>query len=235
MDTAASPGDGEGAAFVLLYERGPCLNGTVVDDVLKWLMPLFLDWGYLIVFAGVALESFFLTGWIAPGTTVVLIASFYSAHGTMNVYMIWATVMASALLGDNLGFLIGRRMGRELEDRYRSRPRFRKGMGRVRRFFSRYGAATVLFGRLLSGVDAFIPLAAGSGGMPHAKYVLYDAPAIVLWSGLLCALGYFLGENWRAVDRFIGSVGWGLLAAVALALLIVLAVRRGRGKSQPAA
>ena len=76
------------------------MDGSFIDRFLDWVMPLFSSWGYLIVFAGVFLESIFLTGWIAPGTTVILIGSFYAAQGELNVFMLWVTSVVAALLGD---------------------------------------------------------------------------------------------------------------------------------------
>jgi membrane-associated protein len=191
-------------------------------------MPLFSNWGYLIVFAGVFLESIFLTGWIAPGTTVILIGSFFAAQGELNIWMLWATSVVAALLGDNVGYFIGRRMGREVKERYDKKPRLRSGMQRSQRFFSRYGGITVLFGRMISGVDAFIPVTAGMNGMPHWKYMAYDIPGAMLWSGVFCALGYFFGNNWRTIDRVIDYFGWGMLGLILVAVIVLLLVRRRR-------
>ncbi len=194
-------------------------------------MPLFSNWGYLIVFAGVFLESIFLTGWIAPGTTVILIGSFFAAQGELNIWMLWVTSVVAALLGDNVGYFIGRRMGREVVERYDKKPRLRSGMQRSQRFFSRYGGITVLFGRMISGVDAFIPVTAGMNGMPHWKYMAYDIPGAMLWSGVFCALGYFLGNNWRTIDRVIDYFGWGMLGLILVAVIVLLLVRRRRKSS----
>jgi len=204
------------------------LLASFVDQLLDWLMPLFSNWGYLIVFAGVFLESIFLTGWIAPGTTVILIGSFFAAQGELNIWMLWATSVVAALLGDNVGYFIGRRMGREVKERYDKKPRLRSGMQRSQRFFSRYGGITVLFGRMISGVDAFIPVTAGMNGMPHWKYMAYDIPGAMLWSGVFCALGYFFGNNWRTIDRVIDYFGWGMLGLILVAVIVLLLVRRRR-------
>ena len=198
-------------------------------------MPLFSSWGYPIVFAGVFLESIFLTGWIAPGTTVILLGAFFAAQGELNILMLWATSVAAALLGDNVGYFIGRKIGREAVERYDGRPRLRRGMERSQRFFSRHGGVTVLFGRMLSGLDAFIPLTAGLNAMPYRRYMAYDIPAAMIWSGLFSALGYFFGDNWQAIDRFISRLGWGMLGVVAAAVAAFLLVGRHRRGKRPVA
>lgn len=207
---------------------------SFLDQLLDWLMPLFSNWGYLIVFAGVFLESIFFTGWIAPGTTVLLIGSFFAAQGELNIFMIWTTSVVAALLGDNVGYAIGRRMGEGVVQRYEKTSRLRRGMEKSQGFFDRYGGVTVLFGRLVSGVDAFIPVTAGVNGMPHWKYMAYDFPGAMLWSGIFCTLGYLFGENWRTIDKVINWLGWGTLAIILLLIAVVLLFRRRRRSNEPA-
>jgi membrane protein DedA with SNARE-associated domain len=211
------------------------LSASIVDRLLDWLMPLFSNWGYLIVFTGVFLESIFLTGWIAPGTTVILIGSFFASQGDLNIYMIWVTSVVAALLGDNVGYFIGRRMGYRVMERYKGRPKLPGGLERSQRFFARYGGVTVLFGRMISGVDAFIPLTAGTGGMPHWKYMAYDVPGVMLWSGIFCALGYFFGENRQAIEEAISWFGWGALALIVLVVAAFILIRRRTRRSERSA
>lgn len=211
------------------------MHASFLDDLLDWLMPLFSNWGYLIVLVGVFLESMFLTGWIAPGTTVILIAGFYAAHGEMNIYAVWAISAGAALLGDNIGYLVGRRAGRGVTERYGDRPRTMERLERSQRFFDRYGGVTVLFGRMVSGLDAFIPLTAGLNAMPYWKYMLFDIPGAMLWSGVFCALGYLFGNNWRSIDRFIDYFGWGTLGVLAMAAFAAFLVRRRRKVRRAAA
>ncbi|MBN2027561.1 MAG: DedA family protein [Actinobacteria bacterium] len=201
---------------------------SFLDQLLDWLLPLFANWGYLIVFTGVFLESIFVTGWIAPGTTVLLIGSFFAARGELNIFMVWATSVMAALLGDNVGYFIGRRMGRGVKERYDEGSHVHRGMERSQGFFDRYGGITVLFGRMISGIDAFIPVTAGMNGMPHWRYMAYDVPGTMLWSGIFSALGYFFGENWRTIDKVINALGWGMLGILALIVVIVLLIRRRR-------
>jgi membrane-associated protein len=206
---------------------GDCsLTGSFVDRLLDWLMPLFSDWGYFIVFAGVFLESIFLTGWIAPGTTVILIGGFFAAQGELNIFALWAVCVAAALIGDNVGYFIGRRMGLRAVGRYERRPRLRRGMERTQHFFARYGGVTVLFGRMISGVDAFIPVTAGINGMPYFKYMAYDIPGVMLWSAIFCALGYLFGESWEAIERVINWLGWGAIGLLLLAVMVFVLIKR---------
>src|SRR4030042_4971132 len=136
---------------------------SFVNRGIELLQPLFNNWGYLIVLAGVFLESIFITGWIAPGTAVLLLGSFYAAQGELNFVAILAVAVGGAILGDNVGFFSGRRLGRRVVEMYERHPRLKRGMEGSERYFDRYGGATVLFGRMVSGIDAFIPVTAGRG------------------------------------------------------------------------
>lgn len=204
------------------------MGASFVDKLLDWLLPFFSYWGYLIIFGGVFFESIFLTGWIAPGTSVVLLGGFYSSQGGLNAWMVWCTAVAGALLGDNAGYFIGRRLGGEVMERYGDRPKVIRRMERSQRFFSRYGGATVTFGRMVSGIDAFIPLTAGMNSMPHWKYMAFDVPGATIWAGAFTALGYFFGANWRTIDRLVNYLGWGLLALAAVVVAAAVLVNRRR-------
>ncbi len=205
------------------------MGGSVIDRLLGLLMPLFSLWGYAIVFIGVLLESLFLTGWVAPGTTVVLLAGFYAAQGQLDIFLVAATAFLAALAGDLVGFRLGRRLGREVAERYGRHARLRRGMQRGQAYFARYGGVTVVFGRMVSGLDAFIPLTAGLNAMPIWKYLGYDLLGVTAWCALFSSLGFFLGTHWRTIDRVINAMGWSLLAALALACAFIWA-RRARGR-----
>jgi len=99
---------------------------------------------------------------------------------------------------------------------------------RTKGYFQRFGGATVLFGRMISGVDAFIPLFAGLGSMRYRKYIGYDIPGILIWVGMLCTLGYLFGNNWETIDNFFGYLGWSLLALIIVIVTVYYLVKRRR-------
>ena len=202
------------------------MAGSFVDEIVDFFLPLFTTWGYLIVFAGAFLESIFITGWIAPGTAVLLLGSFYAAQGGLNIFLVALFACLGAFAGDNVGYFIGVKGGEWLQTRYRSSRRLRRGIERTQGYFKRYGGATVLFGRLVSGVDAFIPVSAGIGGMRYLRYIAFDIPGIFIWTGILCSLGYFFGDNWETIDDFVGYIGWAVLGVVVLIFLVVYLLKR---------
>ena len=116
----------------------------------EWLVDLFAQYGYAVVFFGVFLEN---TGLPVPGETMLLAGAAMAQFGRLSLATVIATAITGAILGDSLGFFIGRRGGRVLAERYG--PRF--GLSRPRlaefdRFFARYGARTVFIARFITGL-----------------------------------------------------------------------------------
>ncbi len=192
----------------------------------EWIIELFEVWGYVLVFLGVFLESIFLTGWLAPGTAVILLGGFFSRRGDLNVFVVAGIAVAAALMGDSTGYVIGRKGGEAIVQRYSDRFKIGERAGKARDYFDRYGPVTVLFGRLVSGLDAFVPLTAGISKMPFYKYIAYDIPPVLVWCVGLTALGYFFGQQWETIEKVIDWVGWGVLGIVALAFAGYLLYRR---------
>lgn len=201
---------------------------SFADAIVKFFLPFFSSWGYIIVFTGIFLESIFLTGWIAPGSTVLLLGSFYAAQGDLNIVQVGIIAVCAALLGDNVGYILGSSFGGRLLDRYGTHKRLKKGLEKTKGYFQRFGGATVLFGRMISGIDAFIPFFAGLGRMRYRKYIAYDIPGVLIWVGILCALGYLFGNNWEVIDDFFGYLGWGIFALIIAVITIYYLTNRRR-------
>ena len=207
------------------------MNPSIADTIVEFFLPLFSTWGYLLVFGGAFLESIFLVGWLAPGTTAILLGSFYAAQGELNIVLVGICAVLGAFLGDNVGYAMGWKGGGWMLERYGERIRIKKGLDRTEDYFRRYGGITVLFGRLFSGIDAFVPLVAGLSSMRYRRYIAYDIPGIMIWVGILCTLGYLFGDNWEAISDFISYMGWGLLAIlIAIILSYYLVKRRKKNK-----
>jgi len=209
------------------------MQASFVNRLIELLQPLFNNWGYLIVLGGVFLESIFITGWIAPGTAVILLGSFYAAQGELNFACVLSVAVVGAILGDNIGYFVGHRVGRRLIVRYEHHPRLTRGLRSSERYFEHYGPVTVLFGRMISGIDAFIPVTAGLSEMPYWKYILFDIPGAILWVGMIAALGYLFGNHWETIEQVINWFGWGMLGVVAIIVTAIYLIHRHNRKKRP--
>ena len=190
----------------------------------EWIVELFGRYGYAVVFVGVLLEN---AGLPVPGETVLLAGAALSRSGALFLPWIVATAFVGAVVGDNIGFLIGRRGGRALVVRFGARlgltaPR----LAEFDRFFDRHGAKTVFIARFVTGLRVFGALLAGTSDLPWARFLLYNAAGAVAWATTFGLVGYFLAYSWTTLEEWIGRSGLALLAAVVVVTAVMLLRRR---------
>jgi membrane protein DedA with SNARE-associated domain len=190
-----------------------------------WLIDLFARYGYAVVFGGVFLEN---TGLPVPGETALLAGAALAQYGWLSLPRVIATAVVAAILGDNLGFLIGRWAGRGIAERYGAKI----GLTRARlamfdRFFSRYGGRTVFIARFITGLRVFGAVLAGGSGLRWPTFLLYNAAGAVVWSTAVALAGYSLAYSWETLERWIGRTGLiGLALVVAVGVIAILRARR---------
>jgi membrane protein DedA with SNARE-associated domain len=206
----------------------------VANDILQYLLDLVIrlgDWSYLIIFAAAALECAAFAGLLVPGESVVLASGFFAHQGMLELAPVVISAGLGAIVGDNIGYLLGSRLGREWLLRRGSRFGIRKrGLARVEVFFQRQGPKAVFLGRFIGFARALVPFVAGASEMPYRKFVVYDAVGAVLWTIGFVLLGHALGASWQLAERWINRSG--LIAAVIIvgggAVLWLRRRRRGR-------
>jgi undecaprenyl-diphosphatase len=152
-----------------------------------------------------------------PGETIVIAAGVLVAFGVLELPETLVIAVAGALIGDNVGFLLGRRLGRPWLERHgRLVGMSRNTLARVDDLFARHGGKAVLIGRFIGFLRAMAPFAAGSARMPYRRFAPYNAVGATAWGIFFVLLGYFLGESWHIAERWLGRVG---LVAGTLALI----------------
>ena len=190
----------------------------------EWLADLFARYGYAVVFVGVFLEN---TGLPVPGETALLAGAAMAHFGRLSLPWVVVTAVGGAVLGDNLGFFVGRRYGRALVERFGSRL----GLTRARlrqfdRFFERHGGRTVFIARFVTGLRVFGAILAGGSGLPWRKFLFYNASGAVAWSCAVATVGYVLAYSWETLERWIGHSGLIALAIVAGVVFVALMRQR---------
>ncbi|HZP47068.1 MAG TPA: DedA family protein [Vicinamibacterales bacterium] len=190
-----------------------------------WVTDLFARYGYAVVFFGVFLEN---AGLPVPGETMVLAGGALAHFGQLSLPWVIAVAIVAATLGDNLGFAIGRKGGRQLLTKYGGRIGItRAHLAGFDRYFDRHGAKTVLIARFITGLRVFCAILAGGSDMAWPTFLVFNAAGAVLWSTTIALVGYFLGQSWQFIERLIGGAGLaGLVAVVALAAFWFLRLRR---------
>jgi undecaprenyl-diphosphatase len=187
-----------------------------------WLTDLFARYGYAAVFFGVFLEN---AGVPVPGETMVLAGGALAHYGHLSLTVVILVATVAAILGDNLGFYIGRNGGRRLVERYGRRiGATRARIAEFDRFFDRHGAKTVFVARFITGLRVFCAVLAGGSEMPWSTFLLFNATGAVVWATTISAAGYFLGRSWDTLEHVIGGASLVGLAIVVL-LVFVFAAR----------
>ena len=182
---------------------------------LEQLSQLIATYGYLAVFAGVAIES---TGIPFPGETTLLIASIYA--GTthhLGIALIIAAAAAGAIAGDNLGFFVGREGGYRLVLRFGARVHLSERKLKLGQYlFMRHGGKVVFFGRFVSILRAWSAFLAGVNRMTWRRFLVFNGLGGVTWATIYGLGGYMLGNNMYRVS---GSVGLAVLVVVVIAMI----------------
>ena len=169
----------------------------------------------LIVFA----ESGLFFGFFLPGDSLLFIAGFLASSAGGNVLpplpLVVLVVVAAAIVGDQVGYLFGRKVGPALFNRDESRLFKKSHVHKAHDFLERYGAKTIFLARFVPVVRTFAPIVAGVGEMPYRTFVTYNVVGGIVWGAGLTILGYFLGQ----IDAVKDHIELAILAVVAISLL----------------
>lgn len=196
--------------------------------------------GYPAVTLFIMIESM---GIPFPGETMLLLASFYAStthHLQLPLIIFWATL--GAVLGDNLGYLIGRTGGRSFVQRFGHyffvKPHH---LAHAERFFEKHGGKTVFLGRFTAILRTWSAFLAGVHHMPWRVFLFYNASGGILWAILYGLLGFYAGHffhnNFARVEQLANTLGWataGLIVIVVIALVLLVRWRSQRCLRQSA-
>ena len=179
--------------------------------------------GYPILFLLVGIES---AGVPLPGETALIIGGLAASQGRLSIAMVIVVAASAAIIGDNVGFLVGRRAGRALL----SRPgRFADQRLRVLQlgepFFERHGGKTVFIGRWITGLRVWASWLAGASGMRWPTFLFFNAAGGAAWATTVALAAYFGGRGIEQVVARVGLYG-GIVVGAALVALVVWLRRR---------
>ncbi len=177
--------------------------------------------GYPALFVLVMAES---GGLPVPGETALITAAFLANSGRLDIVIVIALAALAAIIGDNIGYLIGRRGGRWLLERPGPFLTHRQQVLAIGEpFFDRHGPKAVFFGRWILGLRTWASWLAGATRMPWRSFALWNALGGISWAITIGLLAYFLGKS---VEKAVTSFGLVGLVAVLLAAAGVLLAHR---------
>lgn len=183
--------------------------------------------GYPLVFLLVMAES---GGVPVPGETALIAGAVFASQGKLSLPAVIATAAAAAIIGDNIGYVIGRRGGRWLLEKPGPFHRHRLGvlaMGEP--FFERHGPKAVFFGRFILGLRTWASWLAGATRMRWRSFVLWNALGGVCWGTAVGVVAYFVGRSAESALSAFGIFG---LVAVAVAAVGLFFAHRHHRRAQ---
>jgi membrane protein DedA with SNARE-associated domain len=189
--------------------------GVTIDHLLS-------TYGYWVVFLAITVESL---GIPLPGETTLITAALYagSTHH-LNIVLIIVVASAAAIIGDNIGYAIGRVGGYRLLRRYGRYVRIDDAKIKLGRYlFDRHGGVVVFFGRFVSVLRTYAAFLAGTNRMEWHKFLLYNAAGGILWATTYALAAYLAGDVIRRVGTIITIVS--LVVAIVLIVLAMVFVR----------
>lgn len=190
--------------------------------------PILDHYGYLAVFGAILVEGF---GIPAPGQTMLMAGAILAARGELSITPVLALAFLAGVLGNSLGYLLGRLGGRLLLSKVGISE---APVQKVERLFCRYGGGVVLAGRFLDGLRQFNGIAAGSLQMPWWKFTVFNTLGATAWTALWGLGVYFLDKDIQTVFGVFHAMEPYVIVGSLLALiLLVLYLRRShkRGTS----
>jgi len=144
----------------------------------------------LIIFA----ESGLLIGFFLPGDTLLFTAGFFAAQGKLPLAGVMAAIFLGAVIGDNLGYTIGKKTGPKLFTKKDGIIFRQEYVQRAEKFYEKHGGKTIIIARYIAIVRTFAPLVAGVGNMKRSKFIIYNLIGAALWTVSIVMLGYVLGN-----------------------------------------
>jgi len=184
----------------------------------------------MVVFALPALESSAFVGFVFPGEIALVLGGVLAYQGTLSLAVVLSLGVLGAVVGDSIGYAIGRRHGRRMLDGTIGRLVRRRHLDRAERYLAERGGKAVFFGRCTAALRVMVPGLAGMSHMRYRTFLYYNVASAVGWVTLSVLLGYLGGSSWRHVEHVASRLGLGVLAVVTLVVVgRILAARENGG------
>ncbi|HXR70145.1 DedA family protein [Actinocrinis sp.] len=202
----------------------------IVDQLLK-LNP----WVALgLVFLLPGLEASIFLGFILPGETAVVVGGFLAYEHKIPLYAVFLAAIAGAILGDSVGYEVGKKWGDALLDKAPKRfvkpAHIRQGKDLI----NRLGGRAVFIGRWTAVLRALVPSLCGTAKMRYRSFLLWNALGGVTWATAFILIGYLAGTAWQRIEHYTNVVSYALFGAALVLIVGLVLWNRRRQKKKDA-
>lgn len=184
-----------------------------------------------LVFALPALEASAFVGFVFPGETAVVLGGVIASQHKVGLGWVIAAAIAGAVVGDSVGFAIGRRWGDAMVNGTIGRFVKRRSIERARRYVAARGGRAVFFGRWVAALRVLVPGTAGMAGMDYLTFLAFNVSGGAIWATGFVLLGYVAGTGYEHFLKVADRIGLGVLATLVVVGVVVWVMVRRRGES----
>lgn len=200
-----------------------------MNDVLDWILDTVqsVDPVLRTILAGIGilLETSVLIGLVVPGDTVVIVAS-TAIGGPVEWIALALTVIAGAIAGESIGFMLGRWFGPRIIASRLGRRIGEDNWARAQRYLERRGGPAVFISRFLPVLHSLVPLLVGMSTMSYRRFIAWTLPACVIWSFAYTTVGWLAAGSYRELSRELHWAGYVFVAIIAAFLLSVWGIKK---------
>jgi len=169
--------------------------------------------GYVGIAAIIFAESGLFFGFFLPGDSLLLTAGLLASHGELEIAVLLLILPPAAILGDNVGYWFGNKVGPPIFRRERSLLFRPKNLLAAKAFYEKHGGKTIVLARFMPFIRTFAPIVAGAAEMHYPSFVTFNVMGGLLWAAGVTLTGYFVGESFPGIERY-------FLLIVALVIVI---------------
>jgi membrane-associated protein len=202
--------------------------GVGIDTIVTKIQNLPAVLVVTLVFLLPALEASVFVGVVFPGEVVVLVGGVAASNGKVSLLAVLIAACLGAVLGDQVGYVVGREWGARILQRIPDRFLDSDRLENAQRFIRRAGAKGVVVGRWTAALRAFVPGLAGMARMHYPRFLAANILGGVGWAVACTILGYLAGAHFHTVEKALGNASSALLALIAVALVVRYVVQRRR-------
>jgi Uncharacterized membrane-associated protein len=188
------------------------------------------QYGLIVVFLLIAAES---AGVPLPGETALVAAGVFAARGHYSIVTVIVVAAAGAIVGDNIGYWLGRELGRGFLQRYGIVKRFSdRVLPRAERFFDKHGGKAIFLARFTAGLRVAGAWIAGFARMPWWRFFLWNAAGGIVWAATFGLVAYYFGHAAADAIGKYGLYGAGVAAIAVITLVVAMHIWRKRLEEQ---
>ncbi|HBY73540.1 MAG TPA: DedA family protein [Candidatus Kerfeldbacteria bacterium] len=165
-----------------------------LDEQLSLIIAQYGIWTYAIVALIVFCETGLVVTPFLPGDSLLFALGTLAARGDLNIWYVMGILFLAVLLGDNVNYWVGRRLGPALFSGKSIRWLNQEHLHETQEFYKRHGGKTVILARFVPIVRTFAPFVAGIGAMSYGTFLSYSLAGSALWIIVACGAGYFFGN-----------------------------------------